>query len=407
MGDANPVGDPPVAKAPDDDLLADDGEDHEATKAAVRQQEPQAPEANGSAIPDAESGTMAPEQPEAVNSDAPAPAPAEQTEAETQATEAVPAAEEPVPSLEAPTSEDAPAVEPAPVAEAAPLDTHSNEAGLERLERNSTMVNNMRRVDKTGGIEKKEVRKGKGKGKGRKGKGGEEMEPSWRQKAWIDFQRYGAKRQYTEEENALLNCGCYFEEDGTLIVKLHDVEIVKVNKVGNVILTVGGSRNEQTRTTMCEALRPLGLCVKKDWENSEAWMVTDGNMFYQSFTETTTVEAAPEVRKIKGPHTGMMVHQHMTLEILSVKVPPTQAASIAGSDVETAVDEGSPWPSTSAAAWCGTPRPGHAPASLLGCACGSHAAPHAPPPHVIPRTSTKRISPKMVDRSSASIFARV
>jgi len=161
----------------------------------------------------------------------------------------------------------------------------------------------------------------RGKGAGR-GSTSFEAQASWRKPAWGEFQLYGAKRKYTAEENALLHTGCYFNEENVLIVKYKETEVVTIAQSGDVTLSVGPSRSAGAKTVMCEALRPLGLTVRIDPDDAAVWWVTDLCDIFDAFVEPTLVVKPAPWRKVQGHRVGLMVHQHMTLEILAVKDPP-------------------------------------------------------------------------------------
>mmetsp|Transcript_26349 Transcript_26349/g.68109 ORF Transcript_26349/g.68109 Transcript_26349/m.68109 type:complete len:414 (-) Transcript_26349:57-1298(-) len=161
----------------------------------------------------------------------------------------------------------------------------------------------------------------RGKGAGR-GSAAFEAQASWRKPAWSEFQLYGAKRKYTAEENALLHTGCYFNEENVLIVKYKETEVVTIAQTGEVTLSVGPSRSAGVKTVMCEALRPLGLTVRIDPDDAAVWWVTDLCDIFDAFVEPTILVKPAPWRKVQGHRVGLIVHQHMTLEILAVKDPP-------------------------------------------------------------------------------------
>merc|ERR1712166_704984 len=97
---------------------------------------------------------------------------------------------------------------------------------------------------------------------------------------------------------------CAQNENGDVVIKLYETEIVTVDPAGNFTLNAGGFRTSMTLEAMNSALAPFRLKVTAPNGFDEDWNVSDGKRFMQRVQDGVKLPPVgnvdPKVRANRG-----------------------------------------------------------------------------------------------------------
>lgn len=98
-------------------------------------------------------------------------------------------------------------------------------------------------------------------------------------------------------DSAIADTECFYNEDGDLIVKLIDTNVITVRKsTGDLSLNTGGWKTYKTLHILNQALKPLGLYVEVAEDGQ--WRVMDGKAYLENFSDQMVV-GVPVSRSFK------------------------------------------------------------------------------------------------------------
>lgn len=119
------------------------------------------------------------------------------------------------------------------------------------------------------------------------------------------------RARLTGWEAAILDSSCFYKDDGDLVVRLKNTDVVTIKqKTGKFMLDSGGWRTASTAFVIDEALKPLGLrleCVED--EGQSVWRVVDGKSYLAVFQDGMTVKHS--LGRMHQLARASVIHQHM------------------------------------------------------------------------------------------------